>query len=136
MGEASAKVTARKKRRELWNRSLDTTTANFKHWSVNTLHNTQYPGQDMMVCGQNLSDRPDDPANTNMPPSQTPKRLNTDPLTLSIHAERHDVTSPKPSPYPPDCLILSFEILEPSLDKLYDLPMDLLDLGRFLSRVS
>lgn len=39
-------------------------------------------------------------------------------------------------PYPPDRLVLSFEILEPSLDKIYHLPMDLLDLGRFLLRIS
>jgi len=54
-----------KKQRELENRSLGTTTSNSKHWEVNALHNTRYSGQGMMSCGQNLSDRPDDPANTN-----------------------------------------------------------------------
>lgn len=32
-------------------------------------------------------------------------------------------------------LVLSFEILEPSLDKFHHLPMDLLDLGRLLALV-
>ena len=32
-------------------------------------------------------------------------------------------------------LVLPFEILEPNLDKFHHLPMDLLNLGRFLLRV-
>ena len=70
------------------------------------------------------------------PAPPPPKRLNADLLTLSIHPELYDVTSLNLPHIRRHRLVLSFEILEPSLDKLYHLPMDLLDFGRLLLRIS
>ena len=66
---------------------------------------------------------------TNRPKTQV---LSTDLLLFQIVMTSLQETLPHIRRH---CLVLSFEILEPVLDKCDRLPMDLLNLGRFLARI-